>query len=86
MKESKWITIEETTFGDKKTKTFFILSKENRDVLGSIKWYGAWRKYSFFPADNTLFESQCMMDIVEFMNSLMEERKELKKKKNVITI
>lgn len=71
---AKWITFTEVPTS-KKTKTFEINAKEGGYKLGVVKWYASWRKYSFFPEPNTLFESKCLQDITDFMNGLMEERK-----------
>lgn len=45
------------------------------NTLGFIKWYGPWRKYSFFPAANTVFENDCMQDIINFNKQAMAEKK-----------
>jgi hypothetical protein len=37
--------------------------------LGAVKWYGAWRKYAFFPAPQTLFEHDCLRQIADFCES-----------------
>jgi hypothetical protein len=34
--------------------------------LGIVKWYGAWRKYAFFPAPQTLYEHDCLRQIADF--------------------
>ena len=47
--------------------------------LGQIKWYPNWRQYSFFPEPDTVFEKTCMTDIINFMNHLMQNRKEMRK-------
>lgn len=79
--ESKWITIVETKFPErmngkpKKTKTFYVLTKPDNVPLGLIQWYSPWRKYSFYPATGTIFERRCMLDIVQFMDDLMTEKK-----------
>lgn len=44
-------------------------------ILGYIKWFGAWRKYCFYPNDNAIFDVGCLGEIVEQINILMEERK-----------
>lgn len=28
--------------------------------LGSLKWYGAWRQFCFFPAEGTIFNTGCL--------------------------
>lgn len=70
---SKWIDIiEGPSFT--KTKTFVISTKDGAQI-GLIKWYAPWRKYSFFPHQNTVFENDCLRDIISFIDKLMLERK-----------
>jgi len=72
---SKWITFnlyEDTG----KTKKFNVLTKDTTPIkLGEVKWFGRWRQYSFFPEPSTVFEKQCLGNIIDFINSLMQERK-----------
>jgi len=59
-----------------KTKKYLVVTKECfPKKLGEIKWFGKWRKYSFFPEPNTIFENQCLNDIIKFIEKLMLERK-----------
>ena len=44
--------------------------------LGIIKWYGPWREYCFFPITNTIFSDECLLAIVEFLESLEKERRQ----------
>lgn len=79
----KWLEFIEVSFPDKKTKTFMVKNKDTGDWLGDIKWYGAWRKYSFFTKaimDHSkpvqfVFEATCLQDITDFLNYLMQEWK-----------
>ena len=43
--------------------------------LGEIEWYAAWRRYCFFPHGSTLFDSSCLKEIVDFIDSAMAARK-----------
>jgi hypothetical protein len=36
-------------------------------TLGQVKWFGRWRKYSFFPAAGAIFEEVCMREISQFI-------------------
>lgn len=68
----KYIEMEEV---EKKSKTsvYAIFSKSNREAIGTIKWYGPWRQYCFFPLDDeTVWNRTCLNDIVDFINQLME--------------
>jgi len=55
-----------------KTKIYQVRSKETPHfLLGEIKWYPAFRCYSFFASSNTIFETQCLQDIANFIDVLM---------------
>ena len=74
MTEYKWIRFDQRVSGGK-TKVFTCFNKENYNELGTVKWYGAFRKYAFFPENNIVFETQCLRDIASFLDKLMLERK-----------
>ncbi len=48
--------------------------------LGLVKWYGGFRKYSFFPAPNTIYEQVCLRDIAEFCEMKTREHNQEKAK------
>lgn len=60
----------------RKTKIFKVRSKLHGSYLGGIQWYGRWRQYAFFPAEETVFNSGCLDDILQFIRKLMEERRQ----------
>ena len=35
--------------------------------LGEIKWYASWRRYAFYPKENTIHERDCLRDIAQFL-------------------
>ena len=73
---SKWVTFEElgkSTSG--KTSAFGVFTKDGGIELGWVKWFGRWRKYSFFPTSNTIFEETCLRDIAEFIQEKTREHK-----------
>jgi len=45
------------------------------EKLGIIKWKVGWRRYTFEPYPETVWDCKCLTDIIEFINELMEERK-----------
>lgn len=77
----KWIEFKQIPF-EGKTKKFGIITKETHECIGEIKWYGRWRKYSFFPEPNTVYETDCLTDIVNFIKDLMYDRKILERRNN----
>lgn len=53
---------EEGTSPSGKTKLFIVRSNGGA-VLGEIKWFGAWRKYCFYPQIATVFDYTCLQDL-----------------------
>ena len=53
-----------------KTKVIEIVSKRGGERLGIIKWYPRWRQYAFFPEANTIFNIECLNDIILFTRGL----------------
>ena len=43
--------------------------------LGYVKWFGRWRKYSFFPEEGSVFEEVCMREISDFIVARTQEHK-----------
>lgn len=70
----KWIEFIKT-HSTGKTESFDCYNHEFGSFLGVVKWYGSFRKYSFFPQPNIVFESTCLKDIADFLDKLMLERK-----------
>jgi hypothetical protein len=65
----------------RKTKVFEVRSKFDGFFLGSISWHDAWRQYVFEPTkEKAIWSSDCLIDLAEFIKSLMEERR-IKKQK-----
>lgn len=44
-------------------------------LLGVVKWHGPWRKYTFHPAYDTLFEEDCLREIAQFAEARTAEHK-----------
>jgi len=58
-----------------KTKKFYVISKSSEITLGEIKWYSQWRQYIFEPSPETIWNRDCLNDIIFFINDLMQDRK-----------
>jgi len=54
----------------RKTLTYRVINKHSGNQIGSIKWYGPWRKYCFFPVGNTVWSNDCLVDICNAMKGL----------------
>ena len=72
---SKWVRFDLAGQQKPKTQVYDVTTTDDRAELGQVRWWGPWRRYSFFPYRGTLFESQCLRDIAAFCDWLMDERK-----------
>jgi hypothetical protein len=63
----------------RKTKVWWVVSKYDNIQLGTISWFSRWRKYSFFPKGDTVYEWVCLRDIADFC----EEQTRLHKVKTI---
>jgi len=50
-------------------------------VLGTVKWFGRWRKYCYFPEPNCVYEQVCLRDIAQFLEDRTKEHKDTSKLK-----
>jgi hypothetical protein len=48
-----------------KTGRWEVVSQSSGVVLGTIKWYGAWRQYCFFPEGQTLYNVDCLVAVAD---------------------
>ena len=62
-------------YPEKKTKTVVVRTRRSANMLGTIKWFANWRKYTFVPEPDTLYDSNCLHDIAEQCGLLTTERK-----------
>ena len=73
--KNKWIYFnKEPRVEGRKTDTYTVWAREGNALLGVIKWFGNWRRYSFFPAVDTVFEETCLRDIADFCKEIMGAR------------
>lgn len=81
----KWIEFTSVPVATK-TKAWDVApTGQPTETLGRIKWYGAWRKYCFFPHNGTIssytvFEWQCLRDIAQFCEDQTKSHKAEKAK------
>jgi hypothetical protein len=63
---SKWTTYGEPSLSTTGRTLVWPVRTLEGALLGSVKWYGRWRKYAFFPEAGTVFETGCLRDIAGF--------------------
>ena len=71
---SKWIEFIQMRRTEK-TIIWDVVTKDGGVVLGEIKWFGRWRKYSFYPKPETVYEQACLRDIAAFIDEQMAARR-----------
>ena len=49
-----------------KTRLWEVWANASDNILGKIRFWGAWRKYTFAPAQGTVFDASCMREIADF--------------------
>lgn len=49
-----------------RTSTWSIFNRYENTKIGTISWFGRWRKYAFHPGNDTVFEEVCLREIAEF--------------------
>ena len=73
---SKWIRFDAgPPSASGKTATWTILTIDGAMVLGEVRWYGPWRKYTFYPRSETVFEQDCLRDIAAFIEAHTREHR-----------
>ena len=51
---------------DRKTDIWIVYPRSGSAQLGEVKFFGAWRKFCFFPGAAMIFDCSCLRDIAEF--------------------
>jgi hypothetical protein len=76
IKETKYLTFATGKIEGRKTRVVHIINKSNIVEIGTIEWYGNWRQYCFMPSleFDTVWNNECLTDIVSVINDLMKER------------
>ena len=60
---------------DKRTTyKYTIHSTHDETFLGNIEWKTGWRRYTFHPSVNSIFDASCLNEIYDFLNTLMRQR------------
>lgn len=60
----------------RKTPRYEVRTSDTHFVLGTLEWYSPWRKFSFFPTENTVFEDQCLATIQGWLRILNSAHKQ----------
>ena len=75
--KSMYLTLKDNgTSPSGKTQKWIVYNHVHNVEIGEIKWYGPWRKYSFFPVNGSVFEGFCLLEIRNMLDLVMRDRKE----------
>lgn len=55
---------------DARTDRVLVVSRSSGDTLGTVKWFGRWRQYCFFPAAGTIYNPDCLRAIEQYASAL----------------
>lgn len=75
--EGTWITFVEIDPAPK-TKRWSVVNKNTMETLGTVSWFGRWRRYAFTPMENTVFEQDCLRDIADFCVNQTQQHSKLR--------
>jgi hypothetical protein len=64
----EYLTVTPVPVPPKRKTKIWDVKGNNGAVLGQVKWYGAWRQYTFCPWPDTIFNKGCMEDLCAFLN------------------
>ena len=58
------------------TSVWEVKSVHTNILLGQVKWYSKWRRYTF--QDNNIYDAVCLNEIASFLDSQTKMQKETK--------
>jgi len=70
MKKPEYITFTEEDSSHLKTRIVTVWTVRSSAFLGSISWYPGWRQYVFRPAQDTIFNSECLHRIQGYVSEM----------------
>lgn len=66
--EGNYFRIEKKILPNRKTPIYEIINGNIK--IGEVKWYGAWRKYCFFPTSDTVWDGKCLNELNDFLSNI----------------
>ena len=79
--ESKYLIFTRIDIPGRKTPVYEIYNKSD-ECLGIIALHPAWRKFVFYPAEDSMFDISCLSDIMEQLKEATSEWRAGLKKEN----
>ena len=77
--ESPYLTYQCMTPEGRATAVVEVIAVRSGALLGTIKWFGRWRKYAFHVEPDCIFEQGCLEEIALNMAAMGRARRERRK-------
>ena len=56
----------------KKDDKYVVCSKRTKLKIGEISFFDEWNKFVFEPEPNTIYDANCLKDLIEWLNDIAE--------------
>lgn len=76
VKQGPFVNFIEIPQKDKLTRVWRVEAILGGTLLGGVRWKTAWRRYTFEPMPDTVFDANCLWDIADFCASMTAAQKE----------
>ena len=74
-KKTKWLRFEVSALKPKTVVMQVVSQSRAGLILGYIRWFSAWRQYTFEPEPYTTFNNGCLQDITNVLTELNKAQK-----------
>ena len=58
---------------NRKTEIWSVIA--NGHLLGEVRWWPSWRRYTFHPCEDTVYDKNCLQRIADFCGEQTWDRK-----------
>lgn len=59
-RSNPYIEFRDVTPDDRRTRVVEVVAVRDGALLGTVKWFGRWRRYAFFPEPGCAFDPGCL--------------------------
>jgi hypothetical protein len=77
---NQYLTYQDMTPADKTTAVVEVIAVRNGALLGTIRWFGRWRKYAFHAEPYCWFDPGCLEEIAANLTRMTETWRERRKR------
>lgn len=70
---NEFIHAEKIETPGRKTSIYKIINTATNTELAEVMWCSNFRKYAFYPREDTVFDKKCLLDIITFLDLIHKE-------------